>query len=92
MEKLTKTGTQAHSAPLLVTTIATLAALAWGPSWMPFAVLALGTAWFGASKPHYPKAGAGVLVGLLVLAIVSSGYGVGRDMALRDNARAPAAR
>jgi len=87
-----KTGKQAESAPLLVTTIAMLAALAWGPSWMPFAMLGLGSAWFGASKPQHPKAGAGVLAALLVLAIVTSGYDVGRDMALRDNARAGVAR
>ena len=79
-----------RSIPLLVITITTLAALTWCPGWLPFATVALGAAWYSTSPSQFPKSSVAILLCLMVLAIVASGYNAGKALALRDNARADA--
>ena len=89
MESATK---DAGEKPLVVTSFATLAAIVWGPGWLPYVALCVGTAWFVQSRPARLKLGAALLAAVFAMALVNSFYGIGKDMALRDNARTENAR
>ena len=74
---------------LAVTAFATVAAIVWGPGWLPFVIVAIGAAWFVQSRPDHPKLGTAVLAGLLALAAMVVLRPSDQGQAFCDNAGRP---